>query len=49
MLGSVLAQGIYWGTRPIERAEESLAQYRARTRRRKETRRAPNQNPSPPP
>jgi hypothetical protein len=35
MLGRVLAQGIYWGTRPIERAEQQLSRYRewARTRR----------------
>jgi len=30
MLGSMLAQGIYWGTRPIERIEQGIAQYRAR-------------------
>ena len=36
VLGRVLAQGIYWGTRPIERIEQGLARYRerARTRRR---------------
>jgi len=49
MLGSVLAQGIYWGRRPIERVEEGIAQYRARTRtrtrRRKDTRRAVNEKP----
>jgi len=46
MLGSVLAQGIYWGTRPIERVEEGLAQYRARARRRKDARRAVNEKAS---
>ncbi len=36
MLGRVLAQGIYWGTRPVERIEQGLARYRewARTRKR---------------
>lgn len=37
--GSVLAQGIYWGTRPIERFEHGLARYRERAKLRKETRR----------
>ena len=37
-LGSVLAQGIYWGTRPIERVEHGLARYRERAKRRKEAR-----------
>jgi len=37
-VASALAQGIYWGTRPIERAEQSLARYRERTRQRKELR-----------
>jgi len=46
MLGSVLAQGIYWGTRPIERVEEGVAQYRARARRRKDARRAVNEKAS---
>jgi len=36
MLGRALAQGIYWGSRPIERVEQGLSRYRerARTRRR---------------
>src|SRR5471032_1355432 len=38
VLGSVLAQGIYWGTRPIERVEHGLARYRERARLRKEAR-----------
>ena len=42
MLGRVLAQGIYWGTRPIERIEQGLARYReqARTRKRRGSPRA---------
>src|SRR5664280_415565 len=32
VLGRVLAQGIYWGTRPIERIEQGLARYRERAR-----------------
>ena len=38
LLGSVLAQGIYWGTRPIERVEHGLARYRERAKVRKEAR-----------
>lgn len=38
LLGSVLAQGIYWGTRPIERVEQGLARYRERARARKAAR-----------
>src|SRR5476651_384369 len=38
LLGSVLAQGIYWGTRPIERVEHGLARCRERARLRKEAR-----------
>jgi len=38
ILGGVVAQGIYWGTRPIERIEQSIAQYRARARARKSIR-----------
>ena len=37
-LGGVLAQGIYWGTRPIERVQHGLARYRERAKRRKEAR-----------
>jgi hypothetical protein len=33
MLGRALAQGTYWGTRPIEFIEQGLARYRARARR----------------
>lgn len=38
VFGRVLAQGLYWGTRPVERIEEEVARYRARTRARKEIR-----------
>ena len=36
VLGRFLAQGIYWGTRPIEGIEQGVARYRARTRVRKD-------------
>jgi gamma-glutamylputrescine oxidase len=36
--GGVLAQGIYWGTRPIERVEHALARYREGARIRKQAR-----------
>jgi glycine/D-amino acid oxidase-like deaminating enzyme len=32
VLGSVLAQGIYWGTRPVDRVTQSLSRYRERAR-----------------
>ncbi|MGA8965392.1 MAG: FAD-binding oxidoreductase [Pseudolabrys sp.] len=38
MFGRVLAQGIYWGTRPVDRIEQEVARYRARARARKEAR-----------
>ncbi len=38
LLGSVLAQGIYWGSRPIERVGHGLARYRERARRRRQQR-----------
>ncbi len=37
-LASVLAQGIYWGTRPIDGLEQGLARYRERARARKAAR-----------
>jgi gamma-glutamylputrescine oxidase len=50
-LASALAQGIYWGTRPVERAEQGLARYRERARLRKEVRKqqrlAARQGPGP--
>jgi hypothetical protein len=39
-LGSVLAQGVYWGTRPVERVEQSIARFRERAGERKAARRA---------
>ena len=39
-LGSVLAQGIYWGTRPVERVEQGIARFRERAGERKAARRA---------
>ena len=37
-IASILAQGIYWGTRPIDGLEEGLARYRERARARKAVR-----------
>ncbi len=37
-LGRALAQGLYWGSRPLARAEEALAQYREQARARKASR-----------
>lgn len=34
-LGSIVAQGIYWGSRPIDRIEQGLARYREQARERK--------------
>ncbi len=51
-LGSVLAQGIYWGSRPIERVEHGLARYRERARNRRQQRlalKALAKQPSAPP
>jgi glycine/D-amino acid oxidase-like deaminating enzyme len=36
--GRALAQGIYWGSRPIERVEQGLARYRERARTRRQRR-----------
>src|SRR5450631_4153706 len=38
VLGRALAQGIYWGTRPIDRIEQSLSRYREQMRKRKASR-----------
>ena len=32
LLGRIVAQGIYWGTRPADRLEEEISRYRARAR-----------------
>ena len=45
VLGSVLAQGLYWGTRPVERIEHGLARYRERARARKAARLAASNGP----
>jgi len=47
--GRALAQGIYWGARPIERVEQGLARYRERARRRRQQRLAARNGNSPPP
>jgi hypothetical protein len=39
-LGSVLAQGVYWGARPIERAGQEFSRYRSKMRARKQARAA---------
>ena len=44
VLGRILAQGIYWGTRPIERVEQGIAQYRARARAHKDARQTRSKN-----
>jgi gamma-glutamylputrescine oxidase len=38
LLGSVLAQGIYWGTRPADRVRQSLSRYRERAGKRRSAR-----------
>ena len=38
MLGRALAQGIYWGSRPIERVEQGLSRYRERAGARRQAR-----------
>jgi 2Fe-2S ferredoxin len=38
LLGRMVAQGIYWGTRPVDRIEEEIARYRARARARRQAR-----------
>ena len=40
LLGRVLAQGIYWGTRPLDRAAQELSRYREQAKKRKEARKA---------
>jgi gamma-glutamylputrescine oxidase len=55
-LGGVLAQGIYWGSKPVDRVSQSLSRYRERRRARKALRVArkaaavtPAENPASPP
>jgi gamma-glutamylputrescine oxidase len=38
LLGSVLAQGIYWGARPVDRVNQSLSRYRERRQVRRQER-----------
>ena len=45
VLGRALAQGIYWGTRPLERIEQEAARYRCRARARKDARLAAREKP----
>src|SRR5690348_4607823 len=40
LLGRVVAQGVYWGTRPVDRFEEEFSRYRARARSRRQVRAA---------
>jgi glycine/D-amino acid oxidase-like deaminating enzyme len=55
ILGRALAQGIYWGTRPIDQIEQGLSRYREQVRKRKASRLAarnghePQPAPEPPP
>ena len=45
VLGRALAQGIYWGTRPLERIEQEVARYRSRVPARKDARLAAREKP----
>jgi 2Fe-2S ferredoxin len=45
VLGRALAQGIYWGTRPLERIEQEAALSRSRARARKDARLAARVKP----
>jgi glycine/D-amino acid oxidase-like deaminating enzyme len=50
LLGSMLAQGIYWGTRPVDRVSQSLSRYHERRRVRRQerlSRKAQNKTPLP--
>ena len=38
LLGRAVAQGIYWGTRPLDRAAQELSRYREQARLRKDAR-----------
>ena len=48
LLGRALAQGIYWGTRPIERVEQGWSRYREQARSRKATRLGARSGQGPP-
>jgi 2Fe-2S ferredoxin len=45
VVGRAVAQGLYWGTRPIERLEQEAAVYRAGARARKDARLATRKKP----
>jgi len=45
-LGRALAQGIYWGSRPVERIAQGLARQRERARARKQARLAARRSPA---
>jgi glycine/D-amino acid oxidase-like deaminating enzyme len=47
LLGGVLAQGIYWGTRPVDRLSQSLSRYRERRLVRRQQRLAARQAAKP--
>jgi len=38
VIGRMVAQGVYWGIRPVERIEQEVARYRERARARKHAR-----------
>jgi hypothetical protein len=38
LLGRIVAQGIYWGTRPVDRIAQGLSRYRAHARARRNAR-----------
>ena len=40
LIAKALAQGIYWGTRPVDRARQEFSRYREQARERKEARKA---------
>jgi 2Fe-2S ferredoxin len=40
LLGRIVAQGLYWVTRPVDRFEEEFSRYRSRTRARRQARMA---------
>jgi gamma-glutamylputrescine oxidase len=46
VIAKALAQGIYWGSRPIERAGHGFARYRERAQRRKAARQASRSGPN---
>jgi 2Fe-2S ferredoxin len=48
-LGAVVAQGLYWGSRPVEAAAQALSRQRERSRGRKQARLAARNAPAPAP